>query len=606
MALDPLISYYQKELSFLRNASKDFAKQHPKVARRLDIGHGESSDPHVERLLESFAYLAAGLQREVDDNFPRITSALLGNLYPHLVEPVPSMSIAQFALDAKQGKSTSSYVIEKNHPLYSRTAEGDSCQFRTNYPVEIWPIDLMDAQIVTVEALPFKPQQIKTVRALQLTLKTQGVPFDKLGGPQNLRFYISGDKTLQNAVYEILFTKDPAVCVLPNSYGLEDFRRANTLSAGPIASVGFSFGESVLPKAAAAHSGYRLLQEYFNFPNKFLFFDIQNLPFAACEQSMDIYIEIPDEIKTNTLMLTRNNFLLGCTPIINLFSKTSEPITLDYRTHEYRLVADYRHESTTEIHSVSTVKYIEDGALLPEVMNPYFSFSHYDERLQSHLYWASRRIDSTTPGMPGSEIMLSFVDHDFTPQTMPYKTVYAELLCTNRQLAESMPAGSALVSEFPVPLKVVCIEKPTKQTYPPQDGDTQWRLISQLSLNHLPLTGENDGFKALKEMLYFYASLTDEPNFPELKGFCGMKTHPIVRRVGLDAWRGFSQGTAVELSFKSEAFSGGGALLFADVLNEFLAIYSAVNSFIEVSLKKDEQTDIWKKWKINRGDKFLL
>lgn len=606
MALDPLVSYYQKELSFLRNASKDFAKQHPKIARRLDIGHGESSDPHVERMLESFAYLAAGLQREIDDNFPRITSALLGILYPHLVEPVPSMSIAQFSLDAKQGKSTSKSLIEKNHPLYSRTTEGDTCQFRTSYDVELWPIIVADAQIAVMDELAFKLHNIYTSRAIKISLKTQGIPFNKLGGPQTLRFYIAGDRALQNSVYEALFTQESNVCVLPNGYGMVDFRNVRTLSAGPLTAVGFSFRESVLPKAPAAHEAYRLLQEYFNFPNKFLFFDVHNLPYGSCDQSMDIYIEIPDEVTTKTLMLDKSNFLLGCTPIINLFSKTSEPIAFDYRSHEYRLVADYRHESTTEIHSITQVNYIEEGALLPEVMNPYFSFSHYDEQQQTALYWASRRINSTTPGMPGSDVMLSFVDHDFTPQTMPYKTIYAQLMCTNRQLAEALPAGSDLQSEFRVPVQVKCIEKPTKQSYPPQDGDTQWRLISQLSLNHLPLSGGEDAFRALKEMLYFYASMTDAPNFPELKGLSGMKTSPIVRRVGTDAWRGFSQGTSIEISFKSEAFSGGGAVLFACVLNEFLALYSAVNSFIELSMKKEEKTGIWKTWKLNRGDKFLL
>lgn len=600
MSLDPLVSYYQRELTYLRRASTEFAKAHPKIARRLEIGHGESSDPHVERLLESFAYLTAGLQREIDDNFPRITSALLGVLYPHLIEPVPSMAIAQFTLDPKQGKATTKYTIEKNHPLYSRTTEGENCQFRTSYDVELWPIDVSDAKILARDSLPYGTPYLATDRVLKIKLTTQGVPFSKLGGPETLRFYIDGDRALQNILYEALFTDDAKVCVLSDTHSSKTYR------AGPITPVGFGFDENILPKSPAAHSAYRLLQEYFNFPQKFMFFDLHKLPFAVCEGSMEILIEIPDRVILGTINVDEDHFRLGCTPMINLFPKTTEPLVMDYRTHEYRLVADYRHESTTEIHSIAHVMCIEEGQLTPETLSPYFSFSHYDEQQNAPVYWSARRVDAILPGLPGSDMMVSFVDHDFSHATVPYKTVYAQAMCTNRQLAQAMPGGTLLESEYPVPLTVKCIEKPTNQSYPPKDGDTQWRLISQLSLNHLPISSGDHAFKALQEILYLYASLTDEPNFPELNGMTDMKAKQIVRQVSVDAWRGFSQGTAIELTFKRESFGTGGAFLFATVLNEFLALYTAVNSFIELSIKKDEQTGIWKTWKLNRGDKYLL
>jgi type VI secretion system protein ImpG len=606
LALDPLVSYYQRELTYLRRASTEFAKQHPKIARRLEIGHGESSDPHVERLLESFAYLTGGLQREIDDNFPRITSSLLGVLYPHLIEPVPSMSIAQFSLDPKKGKSTTKYPIEKEHPLYSRTAEGDLCQFRTTYDVDLWPIEISEAEIIALDTLPFNIPSFKTTRALRLRLTSQSVSFEKLGGPDKLRLYISGDRAIQNIVYEVLFADDAKVSVIPDAADLTDYRHTKILPAGSLTSVGFSIDENILPRAPAAHSAYRLIQEYFNFPQKFLFFDLHGIPFASCNNSMDIFIEVPDRVQLGVSNVDKNNFLLGCTPIINLFPKISEPLILDYRSHEYKLVADYRHESTTEVHSISKVQFIEDGAIEPETMNPYYSFSHYDEQHTASIYWSSRRVEALSADVPGTDIYLSFVDHDFTPQTLPNKTVYAHIMCTNRKLAQAMPRGAILESEYPIPVDVKCVEKPTRQSEPPHDGDTQWRLISQLSLNHLPITSGESAYKALKEVLYFYASLIQDSNFPELSGLVGMKTSQIVRRVGLDAWRGFTQGTAVELTFKSHSFSGGGALLFASVLNEFLALYTAVNSFIVLSIKKEEQTGIWKTWKLNRGDKFLL
>lgn len=606
MALDPLINYYQRELTYLRRASTEFAKKHPKIARRLEVGYGDSSDPHVERLIESFAYLTAGLQREIDDQFPRVTNTLLGVLYPHLVNPVPSMAIAQFKVDPNQGRHTSGYAIERDNPVFSRTQEGDLCQFRTCYGVELWPIEVSEAEIIQKDSLPYDSRYLRTSRILRIRLKTLTEPFSKLGGPKKLRFYIDGNRALQNILYEVLFTAEGKVAVLPNAAEMTDFDQAKTILAGPIMPVGFDNDEYVIPSPAPSHPAYRLLQEYFIFPNKFLFFDIDNIPCFQCENSLDLLIEIPDKIKLGPVNVDQKAFLLGCTPIINLFSKISEPLNLDYRSHEYRLVADYRRELITEIHSIKQLQYIEEEGMTPKTIAPYFSFSHYEQTEEQPVFWFARRVETISKDMPGTDLYLSFVDYNFRPEMPATKTVYAQIMCTNRELAFQMPKGATMESEYPVPLTVTCIEKPTKQAYPPQEGETQWRLISQLSLNHLPLSGDEHALKAFKEILFLYATLTEEKVFHELEALIEIKPKRIVRRMVEEAWRGFSQGTAVELTFKPEAFGAGGALLFSMVINEFLALYSAVNSFVELSIKRKDQEGVWKTWKPNRGDTFLL
>lgn len=90
-----LLSYFGQELAALREAAQDFARRHPRVAQGLDLSGQESRDPHVERLIESFAFLTGRLRRELDREFPRVAGGILENVCPSLTAPVPSMSVAR-------------------------------------------------------------------------------------------------------------------------------------------------------------------------------------------------------------------------------------------------------------------------------------------------------------------------------------------------------------------------------------------------------------------------------------------------------------------------------------------------------------------------------
>ena len=85
---EELLKYYKSELTYLRRMGGVFAERYPKVAKRLELGRDECTDPHVERLIEAFAFLTGRLQHEIDSEFPDITSALLNILYPQLTSPI--------------------------------------------------------------------------------------------------------------------------------------------------------------------------------------------------------------------------------------------------------------------------------------------------------------------------------------------------------------------------------------------------------------------------------------------------------------------------------------------------------------------------------------
>ena len=135
---DDLLTYYERELTFLRQIGAEFAVKYPKIASRLLLEADKCEDPHVERLIQAFAFLAGRIHHKIDDEFPEITDALLGVLYPHYLAPLPSMSVVQFVLDPEQGKLTSGYRIEQGTPLYSQPVNGTPSRFRTCYPVTLY------------------------------------------------------------------------------------------------------------------------------------------------------------------------------------------------------------------------------------------------------------------------------------------------------------------------------------------------------------------------------------------------------------------------------------------------------------------------------------
>src|SRR3954469_12282927 len=111
---DALLPHFRRELDALRRLAGEFAEAHPKIAGRLRLGADGADDPQVERLLEGVAFLAARVQHRLDDEFPELTDALLGLLYPHYLAPTPSTAIARFEVDPAARVRT---VLPRHSPV---------------------------------------------------------------------------------------------------------------------------------------------------------------------------------------------------------------------------------------------------------------------------------------------------------------------------------------------------------------------------------------------------------------------------------------------------------------------------------------------------------
>lgn len=569
---------FRDELNYLREAGQSFANQFPKLAERLELSREGSSDPHVERLIESFALLTSRIQRRLDSEFPEFTSALLGLLYPNLVNPIPPMSIARIVADPARGKLTAGYNVQRHTKLFAQTTGGLTCRFQTAYPVTLWPLEVVEAEFTNKVRFDFLDSDSRIASVLRLRLESRGAAFSDLEIKQ-LRLHLNGHSHLTNRLYELLFRNCIGIALYDRVTG-----RAVSLPISNLRAVGFEPDEEVIPYPLQSHPAYRLLQEYFWLPEKFLFFDIFALDRNPSIIDLDILF-LFDTAPRDRLPINCDTFALGCTPIVNLFSRTSEPIRIDHTKTEYRLIPDARREHTTEIHSILSVSSSSNPAEESRKLQPLYGASGADSSHQ-HAFWYARRVLTERADLLGTDVFLSFVDLAFNPSQPPAETAFAHLLCTNRNLASQLQENALLQTEDPGPVSHIhCLRKPTPAGYPPLGGASRWALISNLRLNHLSFGNDAASLEALKKILSLY-SLSNSPAVQQqINSIEKMTIRKVTRRVGGESWKCFRQGYEITFSFDETLIHTGTKTLFTSVLARFASLISGINSFTTVRRK---------------------
>lgn len=602
--LEQLLPYYQRELTCLREMGSTFAQAYPKVAGRLELGGGESPDPHVERLLESFAFLTARIQRDIESEFPKISSGLLDVLCPQFLRPVPAMAIAHVGVDPEQGKILSGFDLKRDTPLFAQAPSGELCRFRTCSDTVLWPFAIKEAAFESPADYLEASGRVTTV--LRLRVECEAGLFEEFE-VDTLRIHLAGDRTVATVLYELIFAHLSDVLLTPQGR-----KQPLPLSQGAITikPVGFARDEAMLPYPSNAHDGYRLIQEYFTFPEKFLFFDLENLRGHLKGKYTDIVILL-EEGPPQKVAIAPKHFMLNCAPIINLFRKTTEPIRVGQRQVAYPLVPDGRRKRSTEIHSILKISASSAADDETQDVQPYFSFDHRASGREPTVFWHARRGPPKLPDMPGTDVEVTFTDLAFRPTTPATQVVYAHTLCTNRHLPEVLRDGTLLQLEVAAPVMengIYCLSKPTRPIDPPLGGPVLWKLISHLSLNYLSLTQGKDSLTALREILRLYGNVIKRDVSLQINGLRKMTTRRVVRRMGKEAWRGFCEGTEVTLRIDERNYSGGEGFLLASVLNHFLALYASVNSFTELVLvaEGDQREGPWKRWQPMAGEQIIL
>jgi type VI secretion system protein ImpG len=625
--MDPrLMRHYESELSYLRDMGREFAAEFPKIAGRLEIANTEVADPYVERLLEGFAFLTARIQLKMEAEFPTFTQSLLQMVYPHYLAPTPSMAIVRVTADPSLRTAPQGVTLPAGLELRSLlgTEDQTNCVFRTGHTMHLLPIEVVEADYIASAAAVATlglPEQPNTKAAIRLRLRTMGgLPVAKLA-LDRLSFFLGAEaEGARMRLYEQLSAHVTAIVVRPGERPLPWQER---LPRQALRAAGFEPEEALLPRAPESFDGYRLLQEYYAMPQRFLFFTLADLGRASirCASSDLEIIFLLDRSEPSLTAFGPDHMQLHCTPAVNLFPKRSDRVNLTDREAEYLIMPDRMRPLDYEVFSVVSVEgFAADGG----PTQPFFPFyaandlsrnpgqrSYYMLRRQPHRLSSRARERGPRSSYLGHDVFISLVDADAAPIGRSLRQLGLELMCTNRDLTLSMPVGKKH-ADFTVSVNapvasVRCIVGPTPPRPCRGDGDYAWRFISHLGLNYLSLTDTSDvqGAAALRELLRLYVHSTDQAASRQLEGLVSVTTRPVVRRIPGAGPVCAGRGLEVTVALDETPFGGAGGILLAAVLDRFFAKYVSINGFTETVLRTQDRGEVMR-WPMRLGLRPVL
>ena len=612
--MEQLLPYYESELAYLRRNLREFAERYPRIAGRLLISGEVCEDPHTERMIESFALLNARIARRLDDDYPEFTEALFEVLYPHYLRPFPSCSIARMDISgaAQQGGAG---VIARGTQLNTRPVRGAACTFRTVYPVVVAPVALTGARFSAVIDAPEAvrlPGTASSSISLSLACTAEQGSLAQLELP-GLRVFIDGEPSFCAALRDALFMRTVGAYVEAGSSG-----RWTALPV-PVRPSGFGEDEALIDFPARSHAAYRLLTEYFCFPEKFNFFDIDLAALAAAAppgtRTLTLHLALSglrSDSNTARMLgtLSTHNVLLGCTPVINLFRQRGEPIRVTHTSASYPLLGDARRAFAYEvvaIESLSLVRQTPQGETLVQ-FRPFYALRHAQTPEDAGHYYAVRRDESLADKSPGFETQVSIVDIDFDPAEVETDTLNIELTCTNRDLPATLSYGQAggdLFLEGGSGVRSIAfLRKPTASYRFASGRGAHWRLISHLALNHLSLA--DGGVEAFREMLALYDLPRSPSSQRQIGGIKAIAQRAATTWLAGNPFTCLVRGVEVRLSIDEEAFVGSGIHAFAQIVERFLALYVHANSFTQLVIVSNKTGEELLTCQPRSGDLSLL
>ena len=564
---------------------------------RLLIAGDTCEDPHVERLIQSVALLTARVAKRLDDAYPQFTHALLDTLYPHYLRPFPACSIVRIADDEAPGGGQLAQLahVPRGTVLRSQPVQGVACKFTSVYDVTLAPLAISRLHFSAIIDAPpglRLPDGASALLSIQFTSSSDNYHLDQPGFA-NLRLFADGEPSVRAALLDALFLRGAGAYV-----ALDEHSPWLAVDGTPLAPAGYADDDALIPISARSHPALRLLTEYFAFPEKFHFIDIAWSRLAALlpKQCRQFTLHLPlkgvrsDSHEARLLSgVSRDNLLLGCTPVVNLFAKSGVPIRLTHTEPDYALLADATHAFAYDIHSIEAVTVVrkdEAGERLSTFLPLYASLqgSQAEHGLTQGQYWLARRDETVAAISPGHEMRLCLIDPQFSPGSAACATVSTQLLCSNRdlptQLHYGLPGGDLLAEDVPDGIPARFLRKPTPSMR--FLADTHWRLIAHLSLNYSGLT--QAGLGEFQKML----SLYDLPRSPTtqrlIQGIVTLEHGSTRAWMPTVPFPTLMPGIAIRLGIDEQAFVGSSIYIFAQVLQRYFALNSQLNCFSQLTL----------------------
>ena len=625
-----LLDYYNRELVYMREMGAEFAQMYPKVAGRLGMHGTEVADPYVERLLEGFSFLTARIHLKMDAEFPRFSQRLLEVVYPNYLAPTPAMAVVQFSPSMNEGTLARGFDLPRGTLLRGRVPRGEqtSCEFMTGHAVRLWPLRVAEAEFtgpppdLPLTRLGLGGRNGRVLSALRMRIEVcGGVRLEDMDLDQ-LVFHLAGQDLQMQRLLEIIMGHTVAVL------GHDSARPVtwiNKLAPTSVRHEGFDDEQALLPADSRVFQGYRLLQEYFAFPRRYLFFSLNDLkrglrtpPLAGGERretrSFDLTMLFSTAAPELEGAIAAEHLALHCAPVINLFPKRADRIAVTPRTNEYHLVVDRTRPLDYEVFGVTRAVGHASAERPEQEFRSFYGTlgsdpddygAYYSLRREPRLLSDHAQRNGTRTGYTGSEVFVSLVDRHEAPFSGQLRHLTLETLCTNRDLAMLLPLGTETDFTLRVSAPVGAVKVlhgPTRPHTALAENAATWHLISHLGLNYLSLIDldAEQGAQTLREMLHVYGNLADPVVRKHIGGVRHVQAEPMHHRLPVPGPIVYGRGVRIGLQVDETAFSGISPYLFGAVLEQFFARHVSLNMMSELVLSTLQRGEI-ARWKPRMG-----
>ncbi|WP_235995936.1 MULTISPECIES: type VI secretion system baseplate subunit TssF [Burkholderia] len=580
-AMDYLLPHYERELALLRRSVAAFASRYPKIAIRLGISGDRSEDPHLERMLQSFALLAADIDSRLDDSYPEFADALLGMLYPRYLRAFPACAVAQFDVSDMFDKITEPSIAPRATELVGKT---EDCRFRTVYDVTLAPVRISDARYTSASAAPSNVAlPPNTAGLLSITFEVARPDFRIDAMPHPLRIHISGASEIVGATMDAMTIYTAAAFVEDTEH------RWEALNAPPLAAVGYGDSERLIDEDDGP-AALRLLSEYFAYPKKFDFVDVDLASLARAAgsaQRLTLHLAIssihPDSPAAQRLKnLSAGHLRLFCTPIVNLFQLTSLSLKRDPISGTYPVRSQNTDATDVEICSVDAVR-ATTNASRANVIHPFTSLMHGSATRPAGPYWVPKQRNAAAPS-DRKEAALDLVGLDGRPAAdTGIEQIVVDVTCSNGDLPRTMRFGAddgdlvneqgALVS------RIVMLSAPTEVERLPRDGNAAWRFIALLAPHSIELT--RAGLVELKRLFREFSNhAARHANL--LDGLTNLSHRVKQLWLSGEPMPSFVRGLEITLTVDEQAFATASLSTFIVVMDHFFAMYAPATSFVQL------------------------
>lgn len=592
------LDYYRDNLGYLRTLGAEFAEEFPKIASRLSLTSFDCRDPYVERLLEGTAFLAARVEKKLDDGHKRLLESVLNSVVPDALYPIASGAVVETGIDLENDNVRRGFALPA-HSVFDAFVPtiNTPCRFTSVWKTELSPLKVTGAEYVTRDISRFNTDKAHAA-ALKITFEmTNRRPVSDLDISE-LSLFLNLPDSVASLLLRQMQTETERVYISTDS---ENFT--------PLPDVKFNTPATASATMFGAMkgnlNGLHVLQNFLSYPAFFKFVSLENIALKSSENKFELLIAFNRREPELVNEITANAVKTNCVPVLNLFKKRSDRTFLDKDAYEFQIIADRTAPRDYEVYGVRRLEFFN------ERNETLFGASNfYEENVETsltdkHNFFSQHRQKSLfdrkatqRSSYTGTEVFVSLTERDGS--LFDASQFSADLICTNRDLPLLLTDQTSLTASEAAVQSVSFVVMPTRPSYPLilTGGTSDWAKVAHIMFNLSGMLWQdgNAPLEMLRTLLGNYAIRSAEETERMTEGVVSLKSEPATFRFIRNGVVFFEPGWKIDCVLNKKAYVGTGVYIFALVLKELFKSFTPLNSLLEMNFSSQQSGHIatWK------------